>query len=127
MDQSRMSKQVIELQKTAFDSFVSSMLFCWDSTQSLSRALLNQNPWVPEEGKRALVEWAQSGRRVLEDFKRAIDDGYSRMDRCFVSEWQQSRERREHQGWQQRQESQEPFGRVKQYEHTEQYEHGGAV
>jgi hypothetical protein len=113
MDQTRMSKQAIDLQKTAFDNVVSSMLFYLDSTQSLSRTLVNQNPWVPEEGKRALVEWMQSNRKVLEDFKQAVDDGYSRMGSCFMSnEGQQRQEQQEHRSWQESQEQQEYYEHV---------------
>jgi hypothetical protein len=122
MDQARMSKQAIILQKTAFDSIVSSVLFYWDSTQSLSKVLLDQNPWVPEEGKRALVEWAQSNKKVLEDFKRAMDDGYGRIDSCLVGDGEKQRqERQKGRDWPERQEQQEQDEQAEHYQ-AEQFQ-----
>lgn len=84
MDQVEMTKRLVSLQKTTFDNMLSNMLLYWDQTERLSDTFLGQAAWIPEEGKRALMTMVRNNKRAVEQFKQAVDEGYNRMDRCFV-------------------------------------------
>lgn len=83
MDQTRVTKQMFDLQKATFDSMLGGMLMFWDQTERVLNSFMEQAGWVPEEGRRAFSEWVRTNRKGCEDFKAAVADGFKRMENCF--------------------------------------------
>ena len=83
MDQQIIAKQMIDMQKTAFENMMSSTITFWDQTGTAMKEFLNLATWLPEDGKKVLMGWVEGGRNGLENLKDAVDNGYSNFSRCL--------------------------------------------
>ncbi len=78
MEQERaMAKQMVDLQRSAFDSVMNSTIILWNQTESAMNTILNLSPWVPENGRKALLGWVEGGITGLQNFKNVVDESYS--------------------------------------------------
>ena len=82
--QAKMVKQMMDLQRNTFDGMINNMLMSLDQTDRMLNVFLDQSVWLPEEGKKAFKEWIDGSRKGCETFKSAVDDGYSRLEKCFT-------------------------------------------
>jgi hypothetical protein len=85
MDQKTMVKQVFDFQKNTFDNFYKSMATIQDQAEKSVGFVLEKSPWLPEESKNVIMEWGRIYKKGREDFKRAMDDGYEKMESYFVT------------------------------------------
>lgn len=86
MDQQKMMvKQMIDLQRVAFNGMLNNMITFWDQTEKMLNAYTDQVVWLPEEGRKSFREWTESGRKGCENIRNTVDDGYNRLERCFSS------------------------------------------
>ncbi len=83
MDQSAMTKQMLDLQRSAFDNMINSTIMVWNQTESAMNTLLNLSPWLPQDGKKALLGWIEGGITGLENLKNVVDESYSNLYRSF--------------------------------------------
>jgi len=83
MDQARATKELLDFQKATFDNMLGNMLLYWDQTERASLTWMDQAAWLPDEGKKAFLDWVKSNKKGLEQFKQAVDDGYNRMEKWF--------------------------------------------
>lgn len=84
MELGRMAKQMITFQKSLFENAFSAMCTVQDQTEKMAGSFLNQLPWVPEEGKSAVNTAVDSYKKAREEFKKAVDDGYAKLDELFT-------------------------------------------
>jgi len=47
---------------------------------------LEQATWLPEQGKKALDEWVQTFKKGREEFKKAVDESFKKVEDFFTSE-----------------------------------------
>ncbi len=80
MEPGKMATQMISFQKTVFDNNFMAMAMVLDQTEQLTNTFMNQFPWVPEEGKKAVAESIRFYKKAREDFKKAVEEGFSRME-----------------------------------------------
>ncbi len=86
MDQ-RVTKQIIDLQKATFDNAFSAMAMLQDQAEKTTNMLLASTLWpVPEEGKRMMKEWVQAFKKGREEFKKALDESFNKMEDFIVKE-----------------------------------------
>ncbi|MFZ0930103.1 MAG: hypothetical protein WAN11_15970 [Syntrophobacteraceae bacterium] len=83
MDQQSMAKQMIDLQRTAFDNMMGNTIMFWNQAGTMMNAFLDLAAWLPEDRKKALREWGEMGKTGLENFKNVVDDGYSNLTKVF--------------------------------------------
>ncbi len=86
INQAKLAKQMIDLQRATFDGMLNNALAFWDQAEKVAGVMMDQAVWVPEEGRRAFREWMGTNKRGCENFKNAIDDGFNRMQSCFMGE-----------------------------------------
>lgn len=84
--QMKMAKQMMDLQKASFGGMINGMLMFLDQTDRMVGNLLDQSPWVPEEGKKMFREWIASNIRGCETFKSFVDDGFNKLETSFSKE-----------------------------------------
>ena len=77
--QFRMTKQMIDMQKASLDVMINGMILMWDQTVSMFESAA----WLPEEGKKALRQWVDVNKKACENWKSAIDSGYSSLNKLF--------------------------------------------
>jgi len=84
MDQKQIAKQVLDINKSAFDNSFHAMTAMQDHTEKLVLSFLEKAPWFPEEGKKAINEWVKTYKKGREDFKSAADESYKNIAGCFA-------------------------------------------
>lgn len=84
MEQTQVFKQMLEFNKMAFDNTFQAITMFQEQMEKMTSAVLIQNAWLPEEGRKAIDEWMKNYKRGREDFKKAVDDGFDKMGSLFT-------------------------------------------
>ncbi len=84
MEQLRMVRRLLDLQRVGCDSVINNMILFWDQTSHLMNGLLEQAGWLPEESKKVLRDWACSNKSGCETLKASVDNGYCLLEKCFM-------------------------------------------
>ncbi len=79
MDQKVLLKQMIDFNKTAFDNTFSAMTMVQEQTKKMFATMIDQNPWLPDDGKKAVQDWVDTYKKGCEDFKKMADDNFSKV------------------------------------------------
>jgi hypothetical protein len=85
MDQTKIFRQMMEFNKTAFDNSFKTMVAMQDQTEKLVSGFLEKAPWFPAEGKKTLNDWVNACKKGRDDFKAATDNGYNKVTDYFVN------------------------------------------
>jgi hypothetical protein len=85
MDQQKMFKQMMEFQKATFDNSFNAMAKLQEQGESMLETMLGQAPWLPEEGRKAVKEWVKAYQKGRNDFKKAVDAGYEKVEEYFTA------------------------------------------
>ncbi len=85
MDQTQIFKQMIDFNKAAFDNSFSAMVMVQQQTEKMVTTMLDQATWLPEEGKKAIRDWADACKKGSQDFKKAVDDNFKKVEDFFAS------------------------------------------
>lgn len=80
MDTAQMAKQMIALQRTAFDNSYAAMSTAQDQTEVMINGYVEQFPWVTDEGKKQMKEVFTVAKKARDDFKKAVDQGYAKLE-----------------------------------------------
>lgn len=85
MDQQKMFKQMMDFQKTTFDNSFNAMVKLQEQGETMLETLVSQNPWLPDEGKKAIKDWIQAYSKGREEFKKIVNAGYKRVEDFFAT------------------------------------------
>ena len=80
MEKKQAFKQMMEFNKTAFDYTFNAMTVLQEQTEKMINLSLEQATMLPQEGKKALAEWLKACRQGGETFKKAVDNGFQKME-----------------------------------------------
>lgn len=83
MDQKQIFKQMVEFNKGAFNNSFNAMVMIQDQTETLANTMLSQASWMPEEGQKAIRDWVESFKKGREEYKKAIDDAFGKVEEFF--------------------------------------------
>jgi polyhydroxyalkanoate synthesis regulator phasin len=83
MDATRMTKQMIDFQKTTFDNTFNAMVMLQDQAERMAHTLLEQATWMPEEGRKAVREWVAAYKNGREEFKKNVDQSFKKVEDFF--------------------------------------------
>jgi len=72
----KIAKQMIDFQKTTFDNAFSAGVMLQNQAEQVLSKTIEQNAWLPEEGKRAVDQWLQTLKASRKDFKDIVDDSF---------------------------------------------------
>ena len=84
MEPAVIAKQMIAFNKTTFDNAFNSMVMLQEQTERMVDTFLEQNPWLPEDGKKVLDQWAEAYKKGRDDFKKAVDQNFKKAESLFV-------------------------------------------
>ena len=79
-DQIQMMKNIINLNKMAFEKTYSMMGVFQDQTEKTLKLFLHNNNVISEQAKKAVAEWVEVNNRNREELKERIDEGYRRIE-----------------------------------------------
>ncbi|HVN72401.1 MAG TPA: hypothetical protein VMU10_10315 [Desulfomonilia bacterium] len=84
-----MANQIIRFYKTTFDNSFSTMVMLQDQAEKLVRTFVEQAPGMSDEGRKVLDQWVGVYKKGRDDFKKAMDEGYEKVE-DFFSKFSQS-------------------------------------
>ncbi|MGC9324761.1 MAG: hypothetical protein ACP5G0_08465 [Desulfomonilia bacterium] len=85
MDQKQMVKQMMDFHKTTFNNSFNAMVMLQDQAEKMVGTFMDQATWIPEDGKKVLNQWVSTYKKAREDFKKAVDENFKRVDDFFSS------------------------------------------
>lgn len=80
MEATKFTKQALGFQRTIFDNSFNAMIMVQDHTEKMVNGYLDQLPWVTSEGKKSLQTSVDMAKKMRDDFKKSIDDGYGKIE-----------------------------------------------
>jgi len=81
--QMKLTKQMIDLQKVAFDNMMDNMILFWNQTGQMLNTSAGQAAWLPDQGKGALRLWTEGNKKACEFVRTAVEDGYNGLGKFF--------------------------------------------
>jgi gas vesicle protein len=85
MDNKEMVKQAIDFHKQSFENCFSMMVTIQGQAEKLMKTFVDQTPGMSDEGKKVMNQWKDACKKGIDDFKKAIDEGYARVETFFDS------------------------------------------
>jgi len=83
METGKVAKQMVGFQKTVFENSFNAINIAQDQTESMFNNFVGQIPWVTEDGKKQMNETFAYTKKARNDFKKAIDEGYTQFEKFF--------------------------------------------
>ncbi|MDM8525388.1 hypothetical protein QUF80_18635 [Desulfococcaceae bacterium HSG8] len=83
METGKIANQMISFQKNLFENAFNAMSTVQDQTEKMVNNFLTQLPWVNEDGKKAIEGSVDFYKKARGDFKKAVDEGFSKMEDLF--------------------------------------------
>jgi hypothetical protein len=83
MEPLKMAKQLIDFNKATFDNTFNAMVLLQEQTEKMVNAYMAQATFLPEEGRKMLHEWVQTFKKGSEDFKKAVDESFAKVEAYF--------------------------------------------
>ena len=84
MNPKEMMKQMIQLNKTVFESTFNSMAMLQTQIEKSTNTFLEQAAWLPAQGKKVIEEWVKTCKDGRENFKKAVDESFKRVETFFA-------------------------------------------
>jgi len=83
MENKEIVKQMIDLYKISFENSFSTMVMFQDHAEKLLKNFIDHNPGMSDEGKKVIDQWNNVYKKGLDDFKKAMDEGYAKVESFF--------------------------------------------
>jgi hypothetical protein len=77
------AKQMIDLQKSTFKNTFNAMAMVQEQTEKVATTFMDQIPGLPKEGKETINFWMKAYKQGQDDFKKAAEENYRRMEEFF--------------------------------------------
>jgi hypothetical protein len=85
MNTIQIPKQLMEFNKMTVDNTFNAVLALQDQAQRVACGIVEKNPWLPEEGKKAVTDWMKAYKKGVEGVKAATDESYRMMFNFFAN------------------------------------------
>lgn len=84
MEINKLTKQMIEFQKTTFNNTFNTMVMWQDQSEQMLNTFLEQNPMLPKQNKDAINEWLKVCQKARNDYKKTIDESFKNLESFFT-------------------------------------------
>jgi hypothetical protein len=84
METEKIANQMISFQRTLFDSSFNAVKMAQDQTEKMTNSFMDKLSWIPEDGKKAVNDSADFYKKARDDFKKSVDDGFTKMEEMFA-------------------------------------------
>ena len=85
MENKKMVKQMIDLHKTSFDNNFSTMISLQKEAGKFIMVLVDLTPGMSDESNKVIDQWIDTYKKVIDDVKKAINEGYGKVEEFFNS------------------------------------------
>ncbi|HOK05882.1 MAG TPA: hypothetical protein PLW40_08835 [Syntrophales bacterium] len=80
MDPRQLSRQIFDFHKAVFERSLAAVVIMQDQAEKVFHLWMDQNPWFPAEGRKAMEEWMKGYKKSRDEFKTRVLEGYERME-----------------------------------------------
>jgi hypothetical protein len=80
MDPKFLTKQMIDFNRTAFAKAFDGLVMVQDQMEKVMGLVLEQNQWLPPEGKKAYGDWVRTYKQARDEFKGKVEEGYEQVE-----------------------------------------------
>jgi hypothetical protein len=84
MEPKQIFKQMFDFNKTAFENGFKTMVMLQDQAERMANVFMEQSPWLPEEGKKAINDWISSFKKARDNFKKTVDESVKKVEDYFA-------------------------------------------
>lgn len=84
MDPKMIAKQIIEIDKAAFDGTFNAISSLQVHSEKMINLFLERANFLPPEGKRMMREWTDAYEKSKNEFKKSVDDSFETMEHFLV-------------------------------------------
>lgn len=84
MEYTQITKQVIDFQKMSFANWYDTVAMMQDQAASAMTQVLQQNTWIPEEGRNAIQSWVSACQQERGRFKSYVDAGFADLEKYMA-------------------------------------------
>jgi hypothetical protein len=84
MEYTQITKQVLDLQKMSFANWYDAVTMLQDQATSAMDMVLDQNSWLPEEGRKAIESWVSACQQERGRFKSYVDQGFAGLEKMMT-------------------------------------------
>lgn len=84
MEPKQMFKQMFDFNKTALDNTFNTVILLQEQAEAVGNMLMEKNLLLPEEGKQAVKDWIATYKNGRDDFRKAVDDSFKKMEAFVV-------------------------------------------
>lgn len=81
MEYTQITKQVIDFQKMSFANWYNALTMAQEQANSAVDMVLEQNSWMPEQGRQALLNWRDACQDESDRFKSYVDEGFAGLEK----------------------------------------------
>ena len=93
MDHNKITKQLLEMNKTAFDNTFSSMTILQDNSERIFFRFVEKNPLFTDNSRNAATEYIQASRKRRTDLKSHLDESFAQVADYFMGGNLQNRDK----------------------------------
>lgn len=84
MDQKMLFKQMIDFQKATFDNSFKAMTTLQEQGEKMVCMFLDQASWLPDEGKKVVINWIETYRKGRVDFRNSVEENFDKVQKYFT-------------------------------------------
>lgn len=84
MEPLKMAKQLIDFNKATFDNTFNAMVLLQEQTERMTKDFVDRATGLPDEGTKLFNEWIQSFKKGREEFKKVVDESFSKVEAYFT-------------------------------------------
>lgn len=84
MEYENITKQVIDFQKMSFSNWYDTVAMLQDQATSAMDLAMDQNTWMPEEGRKAIQNWVSACQKERGRLKSYIDEGFAGLEKIMT-------------------------------------------
>jgi hypothetical protein len=85
MEQQQIVKQMIEFGHAAFNNAFNANTLFQDQFERVANTVLDQQKWIPTEGRKMIDSWTATIKTGRENFKKYVDESYKQAEDIFTS------------------------------------------
>ena len=84
MEYSQITRQVLDFQKMSFSNWYDTVALLQDQATTAMDMVLDQNTWMPEEGRKAIQSWISACQQERGRLKSYIDEGFAGLEKIVA-------------------------------------------
>jgi hypothetical protein len=84
METNQMTKEILDFQKDVISQWYDVMTSMQEQSAASLKTVLDLSSWMPDEGRRLLLNWVDACQKGCDDYKELVADSLSGLEKVLV-------------------------------------------